>query len=95
MIAILITCADKDILKRAGEKIRDFIGSNRDNIEVIGPADCNIGKISDMYREVIYIKSKDVDILIRLKDNIDIFKEANEEFVKVNIQFDMNPIVSY
>lgn len=95
MIAILMTCADKDILKRAGEKIRDFIGSNRDNIEVIGPADCNIGKISDMYREVIYIKSKDVDILVRLKDNIDIFKEANEEFVKVNIQFDMNPIVSY
>ncbi len=38
---------------------------------LIGPAPASIGKINDVFRFVIYIKSPDYDLLIRIKNRME------------------------
>lgn len=58
---------------------------------VIGPASPGIGKINDIYRKVIYLKSEDERILMAVKARMEKYIEINRGFQSLKIQFDMNP----
>lgn len=66
-----------------------------DEINVIGPCDATIVKINDRYRRVIYLKHKDYDVLVRIKNLTEIFLESRDEFKKCYVAFDFNPTHSY
>ena len=60
-------------------------------MSVIGPASPSVGKINDIYRKVIYLKSEDERILMAVKARMEKYIEINRGFQSLKIQFDMNP----
>jgi primosomal protein N' (replication factor Y) len=61
-------------------------------IQIIGPADASISRINDVYRKVIYIKTKQYDNLVLLKDRLEWYVKDNRDYGSVNVQFDFNPV---
>ena len=57
---------------------------------MIGPADEQISKISDIYRKVMYVKYKDQQMLLKIKERMEQYMEANEGYCTILVQFDMN-----
>jgi primosomal protein N' (replication factor Y) len=95
MMAILLKSEEQDRLVKASETIADVIKKSKMDIKLIGPADCTIGRISDIYRRVMYIKSDSIDKIISIKNIIDDIKEKRDELKDIAVQFDLNPIISY
>ncbi len=88
---------DYNELVRLSENLKVIIGAwgASDEVDIIGPCDATIVKISDRYRRVIYLKNKDYDVLVRMKNLTEAFLKTREEFKKCYIAFDFNPTHSY
>lgn len=61
---------------------------------VIGPAPAQIGKINDIYRYGVYIKNKDYQKLVAIKDQIERFR-AGQDNPRGTCQFDFDPMNAY
>lgn len=61
---------------------------------VIGPAPALIGKINDIYRYGVYIKSSDYQKLVEIKNYIEKFR-AGQERAKANCQYDFDPVHTF
>ena len=83
----------RGILTKASGYLKDFAvrAAGEAPMAVIGPASPGIGKINDIYRKVIYLKSEDERILMAVKDRMEKYIEINRGFQSLKIQFDMNP----
>lgn len=62
---------------------------------VIGPSDCTIAKVNDIYKKIIYIKQKRYETLIQVKNSMEQYIEKNDKYKNVNVQFDFNPMNTY
>ena len=93
LMAIYASGADEALLTKASGYLKDFAvrASGEAPMAVIGPASPGIGKINDIYRKVIYLKSEDERILMAVKDRMEKYIEINRGFQSLKIQFDMNP----
>lgn len=58
---------------------------------LLGPSPATIGRINDVYRRVIYLKSKDYAKLVALKDELEQFL-ATAQINRENVQFDFDPM---
>jgi len=94
MLMILVECDNYGKLSsyavNLAQNIKSVIISKASRTLIIGPADATIVKIQDIYRKVIYIKSKEYDDLIKVKDYIE-----NNDSLTVNgvrVSFDFDPI---
>lgn len=56
----------------------------------IGPAPAAIGKIKDKYRHVLYIKSNEIEILVKVKDKLEEYIRGNPDR-RVITFFDFDP----
>lgn len=61
---------------------------------VIGPADANVKKLKDIYRTVIHVKSRDLDVLKCVKNLAEKQYEVNPD-KDVRISFDLDPMNGY
>ena len=93
LMAIYASGADEALLTKASGYLKDFAvrAAGEAPMSVIGPASPGIGKINDIYRKVIYLKSEDERILMAVKDRMEKYIEINRGFQSLKIQFDMNP----
>ena len=64
-------------------------------IQLVGPADATIARVNDVYRKVIYIKTKDYEHLVLLKNKLEYYMKDNREFQNVSVQFDFNPMSGF
>lgn len=64
-------------------------------VQLIGPCEASIYKLIDQYRKVIYLKHKDMGRLIKIKDCLERYLEAHEEYDKARVTFDFDPMKSY
>lgn len=64
-------------------------------IHVIGPCDATIAKVNDRYRRVIYLKAKQYDVLVELKNQTEQFLEEQQEYKDCFVTFDFDPVHSY
>ena len=64
-------------------------------VMVIGPSEASFAKINDHYRRVIYIKDKDYQTLVQVKNRIEQWLETNDIRKDILINFDFNPMNSY
>ena len=69
--------------------------SDRKKVQLVGPADANISKINDVYRKVIYLKAKDYEILVGLKDAAEKYVKDNSVYKDVSVQYDFNPMSGF
>ncbi len=96
MMAILVLSSDELTgLSRATELVdamkKQFAG---ERLYVIGPAAAAISKINDIYRYIIYVKHRDYDVLVKVKDEMEAFM-AGKEWNTDTVQFDFNPMNAY
>lgn len=94
LLAVLVTGGDEELLDRAVKYLKEFAlraGKNK-MLQIIGPASPFVGKVNDVYRRVIYIKSGDYRILTAMKDRMEQYIEINKGFQTLKIQFDFNPV---
>ena len=98
LMAIHLTSKDEKMLATLATSIKDLItraGVDVKTLRIIGPADANISRINDVYRKVIYIKSKEYNNLIKIKDFIEAKFELMDEKKRASVQFDFNPMSGF
>ncbi len=61
---------------------------------VIGPTTASIGKINDIYRMVFYVKHLEYEVLIQIKNKIELYSNKLE-LKKEQIQFDFDPMNTF
>ena len=75
--------------------IKEDVIVAKERVQLVGPTDATISKINDVYRKVIYMKTREYQTLVRLKDRMEWYIKDNKDFQNVSIQFDFNPISSF
>lgn len=94
LLAVLVTGEDEEHLNTAAGYLKEFArraGGDR-GLQIIGPASPFVGKVSDVYRRVIYLKSRDYQLLITVKNYMEQYIEINKGFQTLRVQFDFNPL---
>ncbi len=96
MMAVLILSEDElegeEHAKELSDRAVSRFAENRPTI--IGPSAAAVGKINDVYRNVFYIKHREYQVLVDIKDNLEQFIEQ-AQWSRCSIQFDFNPINTY
>mgnify|MGYP001151180150 CR=1 FL=1 len=94
LMAVLMTGSDEDRLTTAAEYLKKYAirVSTDGEVQVIGPASPSVGKVNDVYRKVIYLKSEEYQVLVRIKNHMERYIEINRGFANMRIQFDFNPM---
>ena len=99
LMVILASSKQEEELTYACHMISKEIGRRLEigkvPVQMIGPADAQIAKISDVYRKVIYLKTKDYQTLVQIKDWSERFIKDKKAFYNVSIQFDFNPMSGF
>lgn len=99
LMVILATSKNETELENSCNLLSGEIGKRLEigkvPVQMIGPADAQISKISDVYRKVIYLKTKEYKTLVQMKDWTERFIKENRAFYNVSIQFDFNPISGF
>lgn len=68
--------------------------AGQEQVVLIGPAAANISRISDIYRFAIYVKHKDYDKLVAVKDRIEQYMNTIENRQET-VQFDFDPVNAF
>lgn len=94
LLAVLVNCEDEALLEKGCKYLKEYAlrVQGKDELEIIGPASPGIGKINDVYRKVLYLKTERYDTLIRMKNRLEKYIEVNSGFQRMRIQFDFNPM---
>ena len=100
LLLVMCTSENETQLQYASDKIAKRLRSivdmdgelERKPIQIVGPADATIARVNDVYRKVIYIKTKDYQNLVLFKDRLEAYIKDNKDFGQVSVQFDFNPM---
>lgn len=97
MAAILITSSDEKLCSEgACDLARRIKNSRIDGLSVIGASKAAVSKINDIYRYVIYIKHRDYNALVHIKDGVELYLEKTYKYKKdFSVQFDFTPMDNY
>lgn len=101
MLAILLTGENEEKLTAAGSMVagrlrEEACGQKTHPFSVIGPADATIGRISDTYRKMIYIRHEEYEQLVLVKDSVEkMMKENQKEYAGCSVYFDFDPVNGY
>lgn len=82
------------LAQRLADVVKSTIDVNvpiKDRLQVIGPAPAQIGKVNDIFRFVFYVKARNYDTLVQVKDVLEdklmLWQPKSE-----NVQFDFDPM---
>ena len=91
MMTVFGACQDEELLKKAMYYIEVFIRrvSPKEELHMIGPASASVGKVKDVYRQVIHLKHTDIRFLTAVREKLEKYIEINSGFRKIYIQYDM------
>ena len=96
MMAVLVLSGDA---QTGAVRARELVGQAKSEFgearpALIGPAEAFIGRISDVYRYVFYIKHRDYQVLTRIKDALEQMIHARQ-WNPDSVQFDFDPMNHY
>lgn len=96
MMAVLILSSDALACKERAMALADRTreASLEQRPVVIGPAEAAVGKISDVYRYVFYVKHREYRVLVELKDALERYIEGMQ-WSTDSVQFDFDPMNNY
>ena len=89
IMAVLTTSKNKELAYKTCENMAEYVKKLGLKVEVIGPAKAGIGRISDTYRFLFYIKSDDKEAVIKCKDRLE---EGLNTGKDLQVFFDLNPM---
>ncbi len=76
--------AAEEAMEAAAAKARSF-----PEAELIGPVNAPVYKLNDVYRKILYMKSENYVILIKIRNQIEALLEASGMTRSISIQFDL------
>lgn len=59
-------------------------------VQIIGPVNAPVYKVNDIYRKILYIKSENCDILVKIRGAIETLAAGDENFRHVSVQYDIS-----
>ncbi len=99
MLVILVSSPREEeaaaCAKELAESINIFWRNETERLQVIGPADASIAKINDIYKKVIYLKTKDYQNLVHIKDRLEEERKESRRYKDTVVQFDFNPMSGF
>lgn len=97
MLAVLIISHIQEQGRTLSEEMTHLIHDkmkDKEGLHVIGPAEATIGKLSDLYRHVFYIRHEEYQVLVEIKDRLEAFCRE-KEMKNQMVQFDFDPMNTY
>ncbi len=97
MIAVLITGEQEEQVQKCAERLTDYMRTTvpGEVIRVIGPSTPVIGKIHDVYRRILYLKSEQEQALLDAKVQLELYAEQSGVQEACRLYFDLNPMKGY
>lgn len=97
MIAVLITGEQEEQVQKCAERLADYMRTTvpGEVIRVIGPSTPVIGKIHDVYRRILYLKSEQEQALLDAKVQLELYAEQSGVQEACRFYFDLNPMKGY
>ena len=97
MIAVLITGEQEEQVQKCAERLADYMRTTvpGEVIRVIGPSMPVIGKIHDVYRRILYLKSEQEQALLDAKVQLELYAEQSGVQEACRLYFDLNPMKGY
>jgi primosomal protein N' (replication factor Y) len=87
--------ATKKLYAHLEKTLQTNVALQEKRIQLIGPANATISKVNDIYRKVIYMKTKEYQNLVLLKERMEWYIRDNKDFQNVSVQFDFNPMSGF
>ena len=101
MLAVLITSREQERGRELGEQMTELVNKrwnrqdeNSRSLQVIGPAEAAISRMNDLYRHVFYVKHADYQMLVEVKDVLELFCRE-KELKNQTVQYDFDPMNTY
>lgn len=94
LLAVLMSGKEEAYLEMASGYLKEFSlrADKKKEISIIGPASPYVSKVNDEYRRILYLKSREKEPLIAVKNLLEQYIELNKGFDCLRIQFDFNPM---
>ena len=101
MLGVLITSREQEQGRELSEQMTDLVNNipngqelRGGTLQVIGPTEAAISKINDMFRHVFYVKHADYQVLVYIKDMLELFCKEKELKNQI-VQYDFDPMNTY
>ena len=101
MLAVLITSREQETGRELSEQMTELVnvkcderGNTDCSLQVIGPTEAAISKLNDLYRHVFYVKHADYQMLVEIKDMLELFCKE-KELKNQTVQYDFDPMNTY
>ena len=96
MLAVLVLSEDdgkgETLAKELAEQAKVFAAGAP--FQILGPTPASVGRVSDIFRNVLYAKCGEEHVLIALKDRLEAFLDKKEGRKEI-VQFDFDPMNLY
>ena len=96
LMAVLVLANDELTGAEHANALADYARSfhTEKKPAVIGPSSASVGKINDIYRFIFYIKHRDYNVLVEMKDALEGLI-TDRQWNSDSVQFDFNPMSGY
>ena len=101
MLAVLITSKEQEAGMELCSQMTELVNKEcarqmqgGKSLQVIGPVEAAISKINDLYRHVFYMKHGDYQVLVGMKDMLELFCKERE-LKNQTVQYDFDPMNTY
>lgn len=103
VLAIFLEAEEQSMVMDISKQLRDLVDAyiqkhkklGIDETRLIGPGDATILKVNDRYRRVLYLKNKEPEALVIIKDSIEKYLEEKSDWKSCRITFDFDPMHGY
>ena len=79
----------ENLAKTLARHVKDRFLEKR--LAILGPSPAGIGKVNDVYRHVLYVKAREYESLVSVKDELEQFI-SRMQITSENVQFDFDPM---
>lgn len=96
LLGVLLLAKDREQISMAAKLLG---GAAKEVLEpdmaLIGPTNATIWKMNDCYRKVMYVKAKDREQLVKMKDFLEGYTKFSQYFRQIKVYYDMDPMNGY
>jgi primosomal protein N' (replication factor Y) (superfamily II helicase) len=95
MLAVLVISREQEEGESlAGQMAQLVRERGEETLHVVGPAEASIAKIQDLYRYIFYIRHREYQVLVEIKDTLEQYCKE-QELRSQTVQFDFDPMNCY
>lgn len=95
MLVIQVNGAVEERTQMQAQRIAEVLQQADSSVICMGPSDATIARINDVYKKILYLKDKDYDRLVKMKDAVEAYILEEKELRDVSVWFDFDPMSGF